>query len=155
MPIKPFFKLKCSLATISLFFCAQSIAAEAPKPWHFDGNIYREALSESISSGESNQSLLNKNIQWDECSTMAPATDRMALGVQDNPDDPDFMRETIRDLYPVDNDSFSDVINQKMMDLAFEMADVADGDKSSDDSVVTQAAWDWCIAQDPNDFSDL
>ncbi|MDO6776463.1 hypothetical protein Q4591_13985 [Shewanella sp. 3_MG-2023] len=150
------FNFKSSLVFVSLFFFAQSIAAEKlPKPWHFDGNIYREALSESISSGKSNQSLLNKNIQWDKCSTMAPATDRMALGVQNNPDDPDFVREMILDLYPVDNDSFSDVINQKMMDLAFEMADVADGDKSSDDSVVTQAAWDWCISQDSQDFADL
>ncbi|WP_144211118.1 hypothetical protein [Shewanella donghaensis] len=145
------FNFKSTLVIVSLFFCAQSIAAEKPpKPWHFDSNIYRELLE-----NRDDDMLLNKNIQWDECSRMAPATDRMALGVQYNPDEPDFVRDSIIDFYPVDNDSFSDVINQKIMDLAFEMAEVADGDKSSDDSVVTQAAWDWCIAQDPQNFADL
>ncbi|WP_076410101.1 hypothetical protein [Shewanella sp. UCD-KL12] len=86
---------------------------------------------------------------------MAPATDRSALGVQLNEEAPDFVREMILDLYPVDNDDFSDVINQKIMDMAFEMANLADGDRSSDDSPITQAAWDWCIAQDPENFADF
>ncbi|WP_119967970.1 hypothetical protein [Shewanella japonica] len=151
MSNKLLFILKSTIAFTSMFLCTHNVANEiSSKPWHFDSNIYRELLENS-----DDDMLLNKDIQWDKCSNMALATDRMALGVQDNPDDPDFMRETIRDMYPVDNDSFSDVINQKMMDLAFEMADVADGDKSSDDSVVTQAAWDWCIAQDPQHFADL
>ncbi|BAJ00534.1 hypothetical protein [Shewanella violacea] len=99
--------------------------------------------------------LLNKYTQWDECSRIAPSADRMALGVQLNKELPGFMREIIRDIYPVDNDSFRDVINQKVMDLAFEMADLVDGDETSDESPVTQAFWDWCIAQDPQDFADF
>jgi len=156
MSSKQLSKLKSTFVIASLLCCAQSLATEKEQmPWDFDSNIYREQLSESIQSGISNQDLLNKDKQWDECSTMATSTDRMALGVQSNKEDHDFAREIILDLYPVDNDSFRDVINQKIMGLAFEMADLADGDKTSDESPVTQAAWDWCIAQDPQDFADL
>lgn len=117
--------------------------------------IYREALSESIDKGHVDDMLLNKEIQWSECSTMAPATDRMALGVKSNEEAPDFVREMILALYPVDNDDFSDVINQKIMDLAFEIANLADGDRTSDDSPITQAARDWSIAQAPENFADF
>ncbi|GIU51588.1 hypothetical protein TUM4438_41770 [Shewanella sairae] len=130
-------------------YTTESYAAETKlKPWDFDSNIYREQL-------ESNRDKLiyNKKVQWDECSRMAPATDRAALGVQLNT--ADFAREMIRHFHPVDFGDFSDVINQKIMDLAFEMADMADGNKTSDESPVTQAAWDWCIAQDPAHFSDF
>ncbi|MCL1080165.1 hypothetical protein D5R81_19110 [Parashewanella spongiae] len=151
MQFKQFLKLKSSLVIISLLFCAQSSATEIKqKPWHFDSNIYRELIQNS-----DDEMLLNKNIQWDECSRMAPATYRMALGVQLNKESPDLIRETILDLYPVDNESFSDVVNQKIMVLAFEMADVARYEQGSDESTITQVAWDWCIAQDPQNFSDL
>ncbi|WP_351075523.1 hypothetical protein [Shewanella sp. CAL98-MNA-CIBAN-0140] len=156
MSTKPLSKLKLTLVIASLFCCAQSYATEKKQmPWDFDSNIYREQLSESIQSGINNQDLINKDNQWYECATMAPTTFRMALGVKNNKEQPGFAREIILDLYPVDNDSFRDVINQKIMDLAFEMADLADGDKTSDESPVTQAAWDWCIDQDPKHFADF
>jgi hypothetical protein len=156
MSTKHLSKLKLTLVMASLLCCAQSYATEKKQmPWDFDSNIYREQLSESIQSGINNQDLINKDNQWNECSMMATSTDRMALGVQSNKEDHDFAREIILDLYPVDNDSFCDVINQKIMGLAFEMADLADGDKTSDESPVTHAAWDWCIAQDPQHFADL
>ncbi|WP_434927140.1 hypothetical protein [Shewanella sp. HL-SH2] len=151
MSTRSLFKLKLTLVMASLLCCAQSYATEKKQmPWDFDSNIYREQLS-----GINNQDLINKDKQWDECSMMATSTDRMALGVQSNKEDHDFAREIILDLYPVDNDSFRDVINQKIMGLAFEMADLADGDKTSDESPVTQAAWDWCLAQDHQHFADL
>ena len=147
MLIKHLSKLKLTLVIASLFCCAQSFATEKP-PWDNSNNIYIELIQTS-----NDEALLNKNRRWRACERMALSTDRMALGVQNNKEQPGFMREMILDLYPVDNGHFKDVINQKIMDLAFEMADLADGDKSSDDSPVAHAAWDWCTAQDPQHFA--
>ncbi|PMG43573.1 hypothetical protein [Shewanella sp. 10N.286.52.B9] len=141
------FNFKSSLVFVSLFFFAQSIAAEKP-PWDYDNNIYLELLQNS-----DDEMLLNKSTQFDVCGTMARNTDQMAVGVQINKERPEFIRNIILDFHPMDNGDFRDVINQKIMDMAFEMADLADGDKSSDDSVVAHAAWDWCIAQEPEHFA--
>jgi hypothetical protein len=149
MLIKHLSKLKLTLVMASLLCCAQSYSTEKP-PWDDSNDIYIELIQTS-----NDEALLNKSTRWDVCGRMAPTTYRMALGVQNNKEQPGFMREMILELYPVDNGNFKDVINQKIMDLAFKMADLADGDKNSDDSPVAHAAWDWCIAQDPQHFADL
>ncbi|MGZ9899919.1 hypothetical protein [Shewanella gaetbuli] len=156
--IQLFFAKTCFMAStlVVASLCLSGQAAVASdKPWDFDNNIYRKPLHESIENGGGNQELLNKKIQWDVCSDMAPSTDRMAFTVKvvkESQSSLDELRELFEDEWPTDVGDFEDDINRKKIELAFEMAELTNDDETSDESIVTQAAWDWCIAQDPKHF---
>ncbi|MGZ9899918.1 hypothetical protein [Shewanella gaetbuli] len=149
--------MACALVVASLCLSGQAVGA-SDKPWDYDNNIYSEPLDESIENGGGNQELLNKYTQWDVCSRMAPSTDRMAFTVKvvkESQSSLDELRELFEDEWPINEGYFRDVINKKKIELAFEMAELTNDEETSDESVVTQAAWDWCIAQDPENFEEL
>ncbi|MGZ9899917.1 hypothetical protein [Shewanella gaetbuli] len=156
--IQSFFAKTCFMASAlvvaSLCLSGQAVGA-SDKPWDYDNNIYRE----QIQTGEgTNGELINKKKQWDACSDMAPSTYRMALTVKvvkENQGNLDEIRELFEDEYPINEGYFQDVINKKKIELAFEMANLSKWEESNKESPITQAAWDWCIAQDPENFEEL
>ncbi|MGZ9899915.1 hypothetical protein [Shewanella gaetbuli] len=159
--IQSFFQKMCFMASAlvvaSLCLSGQAVGA-SDKPWDYDNNIYSEPLDESIEYGGGNQELLNKYTQWDVCSRMAPSTYRMALTVKvvkENQGNLDEIRQLFEDEWPINEGYFRDVINKKKIELAFKMADLSKWEESNKESPITQAAWDWCIAQDPEDFEEL
>ncbi|MGZ9899916.1 hypothetical protein [Shewanella gaetbuli] len=145
------------LVSLITFWCGQTIAAE-DKPWTIGGKLYTELDEQVQNSEEGDQTTLNKWNRWSACSMMAPSTYRMALTVKvvkENQGNLDEIRELFEDEYPINEGYFQDVINKKKIELAFEMADLSKWEESNKESPITQAAWDWCIALDPENFEEL
>ncbi|MCG9712875.1 hypothetical protein L1D40_05915 [Shewanella insulae] len=143
MPYLKFIPIKALLTVCGLLFTAVLIAAESKLlPWDYDSNIYRN---------DSNN--LTKDIQWDVCSQMALSTANMAGAVATYPETPELIRELFLEEYPLDNENFYDVINQKKIDLAFELSHLWNYETMNNN--ISQVAWDWCSQQDSSHFRDL
>ncbi|MGZ9899914.1 hypothetical protein [Shewanella gaetbuli] len=145
------------LVSLITFWCGQTIAAE-DKPWTIGGKLYTELHEQVQNSKEGEKTAVIRFNQWDVCSRMAPSTYRMALTVKvvkERQGNLDEIRELFEDEWPTDIGDFADDINRKKIELAFEMADLSKWEESNKESPITQVAWDWCIALDPENFEGL
>gem|GEM_PF-2801208 len=149
-----------SVAYIAIFLCPLASFADEkaqPKkhPWHTILSPYSDHQSELG---------IDKDHRWGVCRGMTTSASIAAGAVYHHETTPperrtstdsEDLKELLYGMYPIDDETFEDQINQKIREIAYTHWQTWTDDPYPADVTIDQTAWDWCIKQPVENFWEL